>query len=229
MLEFSKRSTQKELLDMEGIPWKDIQQNLKELNFINTYLGGHGITLAGVSKWKGNQSLRIAEIGCGGGDNLDAIHKFLQKRNVQQQLIGIDIKKECILFGKTQNPTFEWICGDYRHAHFNTKPDIIFSSLFCHHFTDDELVEQIQWMKDHSVQGFFINDLHRHPLAYYAIKFLTHFFSKSYLVKNDAPLSVARSFVKNDWKRLFEKAGIQNVTIEWKWAFRYLITFKHDY
>mgnify|MGYP000871514053 FL=1 len=228
MLDFSQRSRQKELLDNDDIPWLDIQQNLKELNFINTYLGGHGIILSGVSKWIENKSLCIAEIGCGGGDNLHAIKKLLQQRKVKQQLIGIDIKKECIQFGQLQNPTFDWICGDYKNAHFDAKPDIIFSSLFCHHFTDDELVEQIIWMKKHSVQGFFISDLHRHPLAYYSIKFLSRLFSKSYLLKHDAPLSVARSFVKNDWKHLFEKAGIQNYTIEWKWAFRYLISYKHD-
>ena len=228
MLDFTHRSTSKELLDGDDIPWEDIQQNLKELNFINTYLGGHGIILDGVSKFLNPNSLCIAEIGCGGGDNLHAITKFLQKRNIKQQLIGIDIKKECIQYGQLQNSTFEWICADYRTTNFGNKPDIIFSSLFCHHFTDDELVEQIQWMKNHSVQGFFISDLHRHALAYYSIKFLSRLFSKSYLLKNDAPLSVARSFIKNDWKQLFEKAGIQNFTIEWKWAFRYLITYKHD-
>jgi hypothetical protein len=48
-------------------------------------------------------------------------------------------------------------------------------------------------------------------------------FSKSYLVKNDAPLSVLRGFSRNEWKILMEKAGIKNYKIKWKWAFRWLI------
>ena len=75
-----------------------------------------------------------------------------------------------------------------------------------------------------SKRGFFINDLHRHWLAYYLIKYITRFFSKSYLVKNDACLSVARSFRKNDWKKLMLQAGISNWEIAWKWAFRWLVT-----
>lgn len=108
------------------------------------------------------------------------------------------------------------------------KPDIIFSSLFCHHFTDEELIEIIKWMHENSLSGFMINDLHRHPLAYYSIKLLTSIFSRSYLVKNDAPLSVLRGFRKKEWRNLFASVGINDESISWHWAFRHLITYKHQ-
>ena len=82
----------------------------------------------------------------------------------------------------------------------------------------------MQWMKENSGLGFFINDLHRHAIAYYSIKFLTSLFSHSYLVKHDAPLSVRRGFKKEEWEKIFSNAGIIKYSIEWKWAFRYLIT-----
>jgi hypothetical protein len=81
----------------------------------------------------------------------------------------------------------------------------------------------LQWMKCHSTTGFFINDLHRNPLAYNFIKYAARFFSKSYLVKNDAPLSVLRGFRKNEWQKIFVRAEIRDYGIRWKWAFRYLI------
>jgi hypothetical protein len=59
---------------------------------------------------------------------------------------------------------------------FDKNPDIIFSSLFCHHFNNDSLVKQLSWMKENATIGFFINDLHRHKLAYWLIKWLTKFF-----------------------------------------------------
>ena len=83
-------------------------------------------------------------------------------------------------------------------------------------------------MKQKSSTGFFINDLQRHPFAYYSIKWITKLFSRSYLVKNDAPLSVARGFTKKEWKKIFNSAGINNFSIKWKWAFRYLITCRND-
>jgi ubiquinone/menaquinone biosynthesis C-methylase UbiE len=228
MINLRQRSYQKELLDAENIPFKDIAQNLKELNIINTRLGGHAITLKGVEHFIEDQSgLVICEIGCGGGDNLFAIHKYCEKKNIPVTFIGIDLNAECIAYAKQQFPQLpcQWICSDYSVVNFgDNKPGIIFSSLFSHHFTDEQLVPMLQWLRQNSRKGFFINDLHRHWLAYYLIKYITHFFSRSYLVKNDACLSVARGFTKKDWKHLFSKAGIENYSIKWEWAFRYLIT-----
>jgi hypothetical protein len=68
-----------------------------------------------------------------------------------------------------------------------------------------------------------INDLERNRFAYYSIKFLTKIFSKSYLVKNDAPLSVLRGFKKNEWTQLIKLSGVKNYSIKYKWAFRHEI------
>ncbi len=222
------RSYTKELLDADNIPFEDIKSNMQELNTINTLLGGHAITIDGVNKFTNEKdSLHICEIGCGGGDNLQAISKI---KNIHFAFTGIDLKKECIDFAKQQYPSLNanWIVSDYSKLNFETKPDVIFSSLFCHHFTEEQLIFMLQWMKTNSIKGFFINDLQRNTIAYYLIKWLTRLFSKSYLVKNDAPLSVARGFHKKEWQAIFEKAGIKNYTIQWKWAFRYLIVYKKN-
>ena len=205
---------------------------MEELNVINSLLGGHAITLKGFNALRGNrQKIRVCEIGCGGGDNLLSIYNWCCKNNIEVTFTGIDIKAECIEFAKTkkalQNCT-TWMVNDYKKITFNQPPHIIFSSLFCHHFKEEELITQLQWMRQQSSIGFFINDLQRHPLAYYSITLLTQLFSKSYLVKNDAPLSVRRGLIKKEWQQLFAEAGIQPFTIQWQWAFRYLITCMHD-
>ena len=226
-MNFQKRSYQKELLDGENIPFPAIAQTMRELNTINTLLGGHAITLAGFKQLvKDKKEITVCEIGCGGGDNLVAIVKYCQENEIKIRCIGIDYNNECIAFAKQNEylkDNTEFIYSDYAKVNFESKPDIIFSSLFCHHFTDEELVLQLKWIKEHARVGFFINDLQRHWLAFYLIHILTQLFSKSYLVKNDASLSVARGFKKTEWQSLFSKAGIANFQIKWKWAFRYLI------
>lgn len=220
------RSYKKELLDRDNIPFKDIRRNMQELNTINTWLGGHAITLAGFKKLLGNKkSIVVCEIGCGDGNNLYQLYKWCKKKNIQFSCIGIDIKPECIETAKKDYAieNAEWIVQNYKSIQFTTKPDIIFSSLFCHHFNEDELVYQLKWMQQNAAVGFFINDLQRNWFAYHSIKIITNFFSSSYLVKNDAPLSVARGFHRNEWIELLNKAGIKNYSVEWKWAFRYLI------
>jgi 2-polyprenyl-3-methyl-5-hydroxy-6-metoxy-1,4-benzoquinol methylase len=235
MINLAERSYKKEMLDDDNIPFADIMQNMKELNTINTHLGGHAITITGIKKilqqYKTNQPVTICEIGCGGGDNLNAIQKWCTKKNIPVNFIGIDIKPQCIDFAQQQYPLLNcrWLLSDYQKISFNdVKPDIIFSSLFCHHFSEQELVCMLQWMKQEATKGFFINDLHRHWLAYYSIKSLTRFFSRSYLVKNDAPLSVARGFVRPEWEKIIACAGVKKYSLNWKWAFRHLIVYTHE-
>ncbi len=228
-MNLKQRSYTKELLDDDNIPFEDIKRNMQELNFINTMLGGHSITINGIQKLAaGRQTISVCEIGCGGGDNLAAITKWCNKNNIKITCIGIDIKQECTAFAK-QNTTLKncttWITSDYSKVQFQGKPDIIFSSLFCHHFTEEHLVRQLQWMKENCTIGFFINDLQRNTVAYHSIRWLTKIFSSSFLVKNDAPLSVARGFQKKEWQKIFYCACITQYRIQWKWAFRYLIIF----
>jgi 2-polyprenyl-3-methyl-5-hydroxy-6-metoxy-1,4-benzoquinol methylase len=224
------RSNQKELLDSPNIPFDDIKVNLQELNIINKLLGGHSINCEGVTKilkaqtGKVQEPITICEIGCGGGDNLASLGQYLKNKHYRINFIGVDLKPECILYAQKQYSTLNchWLVSDYRDIQFPIKPHIIFSSLFCHHFKDNDLIEQFMWMLDNSQYGFFINDLHRHIFSYYAIKILTQLFSNSYLAKNDAPISVLRGFKRKEIKKLFHAVNIDNFYIEWKWAFRYL-------
>ncbi len=226
MINLQNRSDKKEILDEEDLPFEDIKICMKELNSINTLLGGHAITVNGMSQFStsNNTQLIVCEIGCGGGDNLKALSKKLNNA----AFIGIDLKDTCTDFAAMQYPELkaDWIASDYSKVFFKTAPDVIFSSLFCHHFTNEQLVFMLQWMHKNSKKGFFINDLQRSTVAYYLIKWLTAAFSKSYMVKNDGPISVSRSFVKKDWQMLFAKAGISTYTVKWKWAFRYLVVCK---
>lgn len=214
---------------------------MQELETVNKYLGGHRITIKGVKSLLSqstnfppgknqNTQLTICEIGCGGGDNLNAIQNWSLSKDITPRFIGIDINKECITYAKENCTTLDvqWITSDYRSVGFQLKPDIIFSSLFCHHFTDEELVKQFTWMKENSHLGFFINDLHRHPLAYYSIKWLTKFFSKSYLVKNDAPLSVLRGFQRKELELINKLYATANMQLYWEWAFRWLLVVKNE-
>ncbi|MEX6687229.1 methyltransferase domain-containing protein [Danxiaibacter flavus] len=233
MSKFAQRSGQTELIDEPGIPFSDWAVCLRELNTINTWLGGHAITLAGVKKLLhlSTTPVRIAEIGCGGGDNLRAIHNWNNRSTYAISYTGIDLNKACVEFAEQQCsdlPGKVFINSDYRQVKFekNEKPSIIFNSLFCHHFTNEQLIEMLGWMKSNATIGFFINDLQRHPVAYYSIKWLTALFSRSYLVKHDAPVSVIRGFSRQEWRQLLKLAGISNYTIQWRWAFRYLITVR---
>jgi 2-polyprenyl-3-methyl-5-hydroxy-6-metoxy-1,4-benzoquinol methylase len=231
-MNFLQRSYEKELLDRHDIPYDAIERNMQELDTINTWLGGHAISVDGLKQLlKDRRQATIAETGCGGGDNLLAISRYCRRRRIGMKFIGIDINPHCISIArkKLPGPDAAFILSDYRRVPFgNVKPDIIFSSLFCHHFTDEQLVDMLKWMRDNASVGFFINDLQRHPFAYHSIRLLTKWFSRSWLVQHDAPLSVLRGFTREEWKRLLKQAGIEHYSLRWKWAFRWLLIVSKD-
>ncbi len=230
---FNNRTYTPELLDGENIPYDDLAQTLKELNYINKNLGGHAITLNALKKLitDKNKTYEIIDIGCGGGDNLIAMAKWAREKGIKINFTGIDLKPEAITYAKSfcaEYTEIKFICDDYKNAmNYLSSFDVAVTSLFCHHFPEKELIELFKWQHNNAKIGFVVNDLHRHWLAYYLIKFLTKTFSKSYLVINDAPLSVARGFKKTELINLITEAGISNYQIHWKWAFRYqIITYK---
>jgi 2-polyprenyl-3-methyl-5-hydroxy-6-metoxy-1,4-benzoquinol methylase len=233
MPDLSHRSYEKELLDRNDIPFNDIKRNMQELEVINARLGGHAITLEGLKQiLQGKKEpFSICEIGCGGGDNLKVISYWCNKRKISVKLSGIDINNDCIEYAGEncrELRSVQFIASDYRQVEFrDNKPEIIFSSLFCHHLNDEQFVDMLLWCKRNSGRGFFINDLHRNLVAWFSIKLLSRLFSKSYLVKHDAPLSVKRGFKRKELAGLLQKAGIRNYRIQWKWAFRWLIVIKN--
>lgn len=229
---FSRRSSEQELLDAPDIPRELLFQNLKELNLINKTLGGHAITLSGIKKLITDKSktYTIIDIGCGGGDAMKEIAKWGIKNGYDLKLTGVDMNADCIAFMKEECrglPRIEGVVMDYRdYLKTNADVDIIHCSLFCHHLKEDQLTELFRYMNKYARVGFVINDLQRHWFAYYSIKFLTRLFNGSALVKNDAPVSVLRGFRKNELKDLLQKAGVPDVSVSWKWAFRYLVLQK---
>ncbi len=228
------RSYEAELLDAEDIPKDLLFQNLRELDIVNHYLGGHAITLAGLDQLLPQPTakpLHIVDIGCGSGDTLLQVAQYGQKKGFSFTCTGVDLKPDVIEYAQQHcknQPTIQFLQTDYRDIaqKLTTPPDIFICSLFCHHLTDEQLVELFAFMHQNSTMGFLINDLQRHYVAYFGIKFLTTIFNGSTLVKNDAPLSVKRGFYRAELEKLLQQAQIKTYNLEWKWAFRYLLTAK---
>ncbi|MES2779353.1 MAG: methyltransferase domain-containing protein [Bacteroidota bacterium] len=226
---FNQRSPEKELMDADNIPQQDLFRNLFELERINTLLGGHAVTIKGLEqlRLKKDRTYSILDIGSGGGDTLKHIARWARKQNYKFELTGVDLKADCIQYATTHCSEYReinFIQDDYRNVvNGNQEYDIIITSLFCHHLSNTELSDLFFWGATHAKVGFIMNDLHRHPFAYYSIALLTKLFSKSYLVKNDAKLSVLRGFNKEELLHLLRPFAFQ---LKWKWAFRWLMVIR---
>lgn len=230
MPDFSKRAYDVELMDDLDCKGEVVTQTLKELETINTLLGGNHVTIDGIRKLIERArvtSFTLADLGCGGGDILRLIRQWAVRKNLRARLIGIDANANIVREAEMRTPDFASIefesqnifSEDFKSRKF----DIVTGTLFFHHFTDEQLAEFFKQLRAQVAIGFVINDIHRHWFAYHSIKWLTRLFSRSPMVQHDGPLSVLRAFRKEELIQIMHHAGIDNYSIRWMWAFRWQV------
>jgi 2-polyprenyl-3-methyl-5-hydroxy-6-metoxy-1,4-benzoquinol methylase len=228
-ISFHSRSVAEEVMDDLNCDGEVVYQTLRELDVINQWLGGNAVTLSALEKlWSKvprQQSISIADLGCGSGEMLRIISRLARQQNREVILSGYDANTNITNYATShsteyKNVSFEAI-NVFDINFQNQKFDIIMATLFTHHFTNQQLIELFSSWKQQVRVGIIINDIHRHPLAYYSIRWLTQLFSRSTMVKYDAPLSVLRAFKKSELEEILAKAGIKHYTLSWRWAFRW--------
>lgn len=211
-----------------------VHQTLREIDTINRLLGGNSVTIEGIRSLLTQNSaqgpLHILDIGCGSGDMLKLVHQELNNGSVLIETTGLDANPHIIAYAQENCQAFagmSFFTENVLEAPFRKRDaDIVTATLFLHHFTNDQLVEILKTLVRQVRVGIVINDLHRHPLAYYGIKLLTQFFSSSSMVRYDAPLSVLRGFTRKEWVELLRKAGITIYSLKWRWAFRWQVIIR---
>ncbi|MBT9393200.1 methyltransferase domain-containing protein [Hymenobacter sp. NST-14] len=229
MADLRVRSEQPELMDDLTLASEELRQNLDELETVNTWLGGYAPVLDALDRLRphfpAGRPLRLADLGSGGGDTLRQIARWARRRNVAVELTGIDANAFMLEYAAAKSapyPEISFQQTDIFSPAFRQQPfDILTASLFCHHFPDAELTTMLAQWQQQAGLAVIINDLHRHPLAYHSIRWLTRLLGGSRLVRHDAPLSVARAFTRRELHQLLAAAGIRRYRLRWRWAFRW--------
>jgi ubiquinone/menaquinone biosynthesis C-methylase UbiE len=231
---FKTRSAAEEVMDDLNCDGEVVHQTLRELDVINHWLGGNAVTLSALRQvWASiplQQKLSIADLGCGSGEMLRIIAGLAKRQNRNVSLWGFDANPHITAYATAHSTEYQNVSFDAANvfdAGFqNQKFDIILATLFTHHFSDQQLTELFRAWKQQARVGVIVNDIHRHPLAFYSIRWLTQLFSKSTMVQYDAPLSVLRAFKKSELKKILEAAGITNYSLTWRWAFRWQLIIR---
>ena len=217
-------------MDQPGVPPEETQQALRELEMINKLLGGYHVVLDALDQLEWKKPMTIMDLGCGGGDMLRAIAAWAEIKKHDVNLIGVDMNPVMTQFASEQSKQYPNIVYKTMNVFDDElllkKVDISMNSLFCHHFDNSELIGLISRMNQLSAVAVIINDLHRHPIAYYSIKILTAIFSKTHLVKYDGPISVLRALTRKEWQNVLAAAGITQYKLGWMWAWRWQIIIR---
>jgi SAM-dependent methyltransferase len=213
-VDFSRRSTQCEVMDSAEVSPADYAQCLKDLAQVNRFTRTHASTLAwleGALPAQPTRPVRILDVAFGHGDLLRSIWRWAKRRGVEVQLQGVDLNPRSAPAARAATPPrmdIDYCTGDVFTHHLAQRPDFIVSSQFAHHLDDDDVVRLLRWLERTAARGWCITDLQRHPVAYYGFPVLCRLAGWHRIVRDDGVVSIARSFRSSDWQRLLEQAGV---------------------
>ncbi len=235
MADFSKRDTTPELMDTEAVDFEDFRACLVQLTQANVLSLAYRPTLAFFHKlWRAGhlsqgRRLLILDAGSGYGDMTRKVDAWLARRGVDAELIGLDMNpwsaRAAAMASDPARP-LKWITTDLFDYQAEGGADIIMCSLFTHHLPDALLIRYLRWMEDNARIGWFINDLERNPIPYYALKVIFALTRRHRFMQHDGPVSVASAFKRGDWERYLKEAEIpaQGTRIESWMPFRLCVS-----
>jgi SAM-dependent methyltransferase len=152
---------------------------------------------------------RLLDVGFGEGDLLRRVAVWAKRRGISVSLVGVDINPRSAGIARALTPRdqpIEYLTGDAREL--PGMFDFIVSSQVTHHMTDRQLHDFLHFMEERALRGWLISDLRRAAFAYYGFPLLARLLRVHRIVREDGQLSIARSFRKQDWRKILNEAGL---------------------
>lgn len=187
--------------------------NLRDLVRINRYLGGHAILqrlMAGFVRPE--DSFSMLDVGAASGD----MAAVLRRRYPRAAITSLDRKSMHL-----EQAAHPKLAADAFLLPFAARSfDFVFSSLFLHHFTDNQVVDLFGNFRTVARRAVLAIDLERGPIAYHFIPATKWLFGWHDISLYDGPVSVRAAFKKDELLTLALRAGLDRarVSVHRPWA-----------
>ena len=232
MLErFRQRSLELEHLDKGDYTAAEYEGCLVELRRVNEWLGDAKALRHSLLEEVERSSLKsfsVLDVGAGSGELLRVAAEWARENGRSARLVGLELNARSavsILEESKEFPEISAVRGDALRLPFvDDEFDYAICSLFTHHFKDEQVVPLLLELSRVARRRLFVIDLHRHPVAYFLYTTVGQFFLHNRLIREDGALSILRSFVPEELRRLAERAHLANVHVERRFPFRLVLS-----
>ncbi len=180
--------------------------SLRDLARVNRYLGGYYVLarlFSGVAK--PGDSFSVLDIGAASGDMGAAI----RRRYPRAQVTSLDYKRDHLIQASDPRVVADAFRLPFRPSSF----DFVFSSLFLHHFTNDQVVELLRSFRCLARRAVLAIDLERGPLAYHFLPNTRWLFGWHDITISDGQISVAAALKKDELLSLARRAGLDSARV----------------
>jgi len=226
------RATRPERMDEEQAGGEELRQAYQHLRRLNGIFGAASPVRYGVNKlWHEAgrpKHLTVLDIGAGSGDVNRSLLRWSDRQGVELRITAVDSMSEAC--DEARRMYHDEPRVSIEQANLFELPhrcaDIVTASQFVHHFLDSELPVVVSKLVHASRIGIVINDIHRHIVPWAAVWLTTRLISSNPYIRHDGPLSVAKGFRREDWRRLRDDLLLSEVEVSWRPLFRYAVLIR---
>ena len=223
------RRFKSELMDQ---PFLDVSEHaraligLGRLNSLSGACRGIWREIAARASVAPGQPLRILDVASGGGDIAFGIWKLARRARVDVRIEGLDISPAaCELASKLcqkAGRTISFHCADVTTSILPAGFDVAMSSLFLHHLSRDDAIALLVKMCA-AGRLLIASDLRRSAVGYAVARMACRLVTRSRIVHNDGPQSVANAFTLAEMREICTAAGLSGAVVRRAWPWRLLV------
>lgn len=206
---------------------------LRAFRWINLFSGTVGsVWHCLVSKDDGSP-VRVLDVACGAGDVSLGIASRARKSGRAVSVEGCDISPTAVGVARTRgNASGLDVAFFERDVIVDGIPvgyDVIVNTLFMHHLSEDGARDLLASMRDAAGMQVIVSDLCRSRPGL-ALAYLSgYLFTRSPIVRFDAPASVRAAFTPQEFRRIADRAGCSDGRIELRWPYRFLMDWRKEH
>ncbi|MEK6303410.1 MAG: methyltransferase domain-containing protein [Acidobacteriota bacterium] len=222
-----KRIYVEEMLDAGIGTDDDVARNLSDLRRINRFLGGTRVVLDALSSSFAAgppDALSLLDVGTGSADIPGAVAGWCAARGVKPMIVGLDLSERNLRVSINHlgvNREVQLIQADSLKLPFVARSfDFVTASLFLHHFEDADVARLLADFGRVAKRAVIVNDLVRNLVPYYFSRLTGPILARSFLTRNDGPVSVLRGFTADELRRLAEHAGLNRCKVRAVFPYR---------
>ena len=235
-LDLRNRYRERELMDAPGLDPTQHVQALQALARVNRLSGvaarvwkdvlhmsrEHGVRAKG-------GPLRLLDVACGGGDIMVGVARRAAAAGVPLEVHGCDVSPVALEHARREaerrGVTADFLARDVLAEGLPGGYDLVCSSLFHHHLSNEDAVKLLRAMAD-AGHAILVQDLLRGTLGYVLAWSALRLLSRSGVAREDGPRSVRAAFSLSEVRTMAVEAGLAGAVIRRGWPERFILRWR---
>ena len=178
--------------------------------------------------WELQRPIRVLDVATGSGDIPASLLRKARATGIELQLFGCDISPRAIERAWTNCPDGHFFHHNVVQAPLPSEFDVVCSSLFLHHLSQDDAITVLARMKQATRNLVLVNDLVRSRINFVAVWLACRLLTRSPVVHFDGPASIRSAFTRAEALGLAERAGLKGATTRHHFPCRFLLKWRRQ-